>query len=242
MRTRVTFDGVDLGELCHVSDLQAPLLPRTICEEDVAGRDGSLYTGVRLQPRDINVRMTVKGATLADRREAARNVAAVLAVDSPRPLSISADDGLWWMAIPTTDGDVELMANHSSFDVTFRAVDPVAYGDQRTITVPSGGSVTFLVDGTYPARPTVRASAAANGAGGFWKLQLEDGSYLIATVPDGLGTAPVVADCLARTLYVNGTLTLLQPDADWLELAPGAHTLTMAGTGAATVTFDERWL
>ncbi len=242
MRTRVTFDGVDLGELCHVSDLQAPLPPRTIGEEDVAGRDGSLYTGVRLQPRDIRMRMTVRGRTLEERRQAARDVAAVLAVDSPRPLCISADDGLRWMAVPTTDGDVELMVNHSSFDVTFRVMDPVAYGDQRTITVPSGGSATFYVDGTYPARPTITASAAANGAGGFWRLQLEDGSYLIATVPTGLSTAPVVADCLARTLYVNGTLALLQPDADWLELAPGEHTLTMTGTGAATVTFDERWL
>ena len=86
------------------------------------------------------------------------------------------------------------------------------------------------------------ASAAKNGNGGFWRLALEDGTYLLATIPTGVTSAPVVVDCGERTLTVNGNVSLLAPEADWLLLAPGAHTLTMTGTGAATVTYNERWL
>ena len=73
-------------------------------------------------------------------------------------------------------------------------------------------------------------------------MRMEDGSYLLATIPSGVTTAPVIADCELRTLKVNGSTALLVPAADWLVFEPGQHTLEMAGTGAATVVYRERWL
>lgn len=241
-RTQVTFDGHDLTEYCVVSDLDNPLLPREVETVDVPGRDGSIYVGTKLSPRTIGMTLTVRGATDVARQEAARELASILAVSEPKPLDLGIDGGIYYMAMPVADDDGERYRNATRYAVEFRVPDPVGYGDEVTVTVPSGGSVTFEVGGTYPTKPLVSASAAANGSGGYWRLRLEDGSYLIATIPSGVSTAPVVADCHAPWLKVNGNVVMLDAYADWLVLTPGEHTIEMAGTGAATVKYRERWL
>ena len=242
MRTRVTFDGHDLTALARVSDLRTSVLARDVRCEDVDGRDGSVYTGASLSARRITLTLSLLGVDMEERRERARELAAILNVPEPRPLCLSVDGGRYYMAVPSTGETTRIRPAADSFDVEFTVPDPVARGETRTVTVPSGGSVTFDVGGTYPTRPRISAAAAKNGSGGFWRLRLEDGSYLLATIPSGVSSAPVVADCEARTLRVNNFVALLVPDADWLVLEPGTHTLEMTGTGAATVTFEERWL
>lgn len=242
-RTTVTFDGHDLTADYVVSDLRAPLLPRRIGSEEVAGRDGKLFTGVALAERTVTLTLTARGGTLAQRQAAGRALAAILAVKEPKPLALSIDGGLYWMAVPESGGNAKRYYTANRFDVTFRITDPAAYGEERTVTVPSGGSVTFTVGGTYQAAPVISAPSARNNGGiGAWRLALEDGSFLLATIPSGVTTAPVEANCATRVLKVQNNVTLLAPAADWLRLDPGQHTLTMTGTGAATVTYRERWL
>jgi predicted phage tail component-like protein len=241
-RTQVTFDGWELTSLFAVSDLQAPLLPRTLDSMAVPGHDGSLLAGVRLAPRSIKLRLTVLDKTIEGRQAASRMLASILAVSEPKPLALSIDEGLWYLAMPNAKAEGGRYRNAITYDVEFVANDPVAYGAQKVVTVPSGGSVAFNVGGTYHTMPLVSAPAAANGTGGFWRLRLDDGSYLIATVPGGVSTASVVADCERRTLKVGGATALLVPAADWLVLEPGERTLQMTGTGAATVTYYERWV
>ena len=241
-RTTVTFNGHELTQDYYVSNLRTSLLPRTVGLQEVPGFNGMLYTGAKLTERSIVLTLTAVSKNIVARQAAARNLAALLAVDEPKPLQISIDGGLYYMAIPQSSDDAVRWVNATSFDVVFECPDPIAYGTEQIVTVPSGGSVTFDVGGTYPAMPVVSASAAQNGQDGFWRLALDDGSYLLATIPAGVTSSPVVADCGERTLMVNGSVSLLAPEADWLSLAPGAHTLTMTGAGAATVTYNERWL
>lgn len=241
-RTVVTFDGHELTRLFAVSNLQNSLLPRTLNTVDVPGRDGSLFLGASLVGRTIKLTLTVRDKTVSGLQTASRTLAAILNVSEPKPLSMSIDGGLYYMAIPNAQADGTRYRNAITYDVEFLCADPVAYGVEQTITVPSGGSITFEVDGTYPTAPQVSAAAARNGSGGCWKLTLDNDEYLAATIPSGVTTAPVEIDCTARTLMVNGSVTLLQPEADWLVFEPGEHTLSMTGTGQAIVTYAERWL
>jgi len=240
-RTKVTFNGTDLTEAYVVSDLRTSLLPRTVATQQVAGRDGTAYMGASMAERSITLTLTARGRTPAERQAAARHLAAVLAVDEPAPLALGMDEGRYWLAVPNSTGNAKRYVNHTSFDVTFLATDPVMYGQERSVTVPSGGSLTFDVEGTYPAMPTITAPQARNGSGGFWRIAEEDGSFMLVRIPVS-SAQPVVADCAARVLTVTGVVTLLEPASDWLVLEPGRHTLTMTGTGAATITYRERWL
>lgn len=241
-RTTVTFDGYELTRLFAVSNLRNSLLPRTLNTVGVPGRDGSLFLGVSLAERTITLTLIVRDRTPSGLQAASRALAAILNVSEPKPLSMSIDGGLYYMAIPNAQADGMRYRNAITYDVEFLCADPVAYGTERIITVPSGGSVTFEVDGTYPTAPQVSVAAAKNGSGGYWRLTLDSDEYLVATIPGGVTTAPVEIDCAARTLKVNGSVTLLQPEADWLVFEPGEHTLSMTGTGQAIVTYAERWL
>lgn len=238
-RTVVTFDGHRLTDDYHVSNLRTSLLPRSIATQVVGGRDGTLLTGSRLDQRTVALTLTAMSKSAAGRQGAARALAAILAVDEPRPLELSIDGGLSWMAMPRSPEDIALWFNAASFEVIFECVDPVAYGAERTVTVASGSSASFSVGGTYPASPVISVASARNPSGGTWRLALDDGSYVAVDLPSARALS---IDCAARTLTVGGTVTMLQPEADWLALEPGTRTLTMAGSGTATVTYRERWL
>ena len=241
-RTTVTFNGTDLTASYRVSDLRTSLLPRRVATAKVPGMDGAVLTSAPMDVRTITLTLSVMGTDVAARQTAARALASALNVSEPKPLAISIDGGLYYMALPESGGDATRFYNAIQFEVDFTCFDPVAYGTEKTVTVPSGGNATFTVNGTYPTMPTISVPQATNGAQGYWRLSLEDGSYLIATIPTGVQNAPIVADCANRVLKVNGSVVILQPEADWLVLTPGQHKLTMVGGGAATVTYRERWV
>lgn len=240
IRTTVTFNGTDLTALCHVSDLRTSLLPRTFGSENVPGRDGAIFTGSRLLTRTITLTLSLMGTDLAQRQQAARALAGILAVDEPKPLAISIDDGMYYLAIPESGDDIARYVNSERFDVTFTAYDPTLHGAQRTVTVSSSGSRTFNVGGTYPASPVISVPEALSRAGS-WRITLDDADFLSVSF-DRSATRALVFDCEARTLTMDGVATLLMPECDWFVLTPGRHTLQTVGDGTATVTWEERWL
>lgn len=238
-RTTVTFGGQDLTADYVVSDLRRPLLPREVGVVEVPGMDGETFTGARMTGRTVTMALTAMGSGVAAREAAARRLAAILAVDEPQPLAVSVDGGLALMCVPASGSDSQRFVNAETFEVAFQSVEPAYRGASRTATVPSGGTLTLQVGGTYPTMPTVRATAAAP-SGGYWGLTVDGTQVMRAQLASG--SHSVVADCERRTLTVDGVTALLPPASDWLELAPGSHSIAMTGTGAATVQFEERWL
>ena len=129
--------------------------------------------------------------------------------------------------------------------MTFIAIEPAAYGETRTATVPSGGSVTITVNGTYPTRPTFYASAAVrDSSSSVWGIRHGGGNYI--HIPTGSGASRRVdIDCAKRVATITASRTVVLPtlDSDWIELNPGQNTLSNdKGTGACTGTWVERWL
>ena len=241
-RTVVTFNGTDLTALYAVSDLRTSLLPRDVSTQSVSGRDGEIFTGIRHASRTITLTFTVLDSSITARQQAARVLAATLAVDEPKPLSISIDSGLYYLAIPSSDGDAARFYNANQFDVTFLCADPIAYGESKSVEVPSGGSLTFTVGGTYPTKPVITGpSVVRNSSLGGWRLRLDSRDYVL--VPISSGTARSLSiDCVNRVVLLAGAVSVLSPDSDWLVFEPGEHTLVMTGTGKATVTYKERWV
>ena len=241
-RSTVMWDGEELGAgWTFVSDRREQLLPTDVATIDVPGRDGALFGGVTRTVRQVTLALYVLGP-VGERAPHVRELAARLAVDGPRPLMFSDEAPLWRMAVPNAESDSEVYYDAEGYtDVEFVCPDPWLYGEERSVTVPSGGSVTFTVGGTAPAWPTITASATGSSQG-TWILRLDDSSKgVYAAIASGV-TRPVVADCDARTLTVNNATSMLAPSYDWPELTPGTHTLAMTqGTGAATVTWTERW-
>ena len=237
------YGGVDYTEILQVASLDMPALPKTSPDLRYATcRDGALLAANPLEPLEIKVKVRLVTDTI-DPRDIQRKwaeVAATMRHSEPEPLSLS--DGIWHMAVLADETKLDFKSYSAFSTLTFLCPDPVAYGDERTITVPSGGSVTFNVGGTYPAKPVVTASAVRDSESLVWGIRLDGGDFLHIATGDASARG-VAVDCDARTCVVNSEPSLPTLDSDWLVFEPGTHTLSMdEGTGAATVTFRERWL
>lgn len=235
------YDGHELTSLFSVSNVVRPWPSLSVeAQDNPAG--GSFVLGVRRPAKTVTMTLHAFG-TSAQRRDAARQLSAWLAVDGARELSFSDDSGLCYMALPDGDADVELLCMGEAVEYTFLVPSPYMLGETKTAAVPSGGTATAVVSGTASALPTIEATAAVrDGSTGLWGVRVNDGDYV--RVPIGTASAAAVEiDCADRTARANGTVVLPTLDSDWLELKPGSNTVENDhGTGACTLSYRERWL
>ena len=243
-RTTVTFNGTDLTASDNVSDLRRPLLPRTAKFVSVPGRDGALYAGVTENQRKLVMTMTCMGDP-EDRAESMRTLAKALRVTEAKPLAISEDGGLYYMAIPTSNGDGERYVNAESFDVEFTC-DPWLYGDEKTetLSISSGGTKTFTVTGSVPTPCLIEVTATASGD---WTLTLDDGYFY--QYPSVGGSKILSFDAERRIAQQKAsasaawsTFALPATCLAWFVLTPGQHTLkSTGGSTSGTLKYRERW-
>lgn len=238
MRTTITFDGHDLTELFVVSNLRRPLAPRGVNTIDVPGRDGSLFASATQSAVTLSLTLTVLSRDLQERSAAIRTLAALLSTKEPKPLAISDDGGLYYMAVPSSNADGMRYINAEAFEVTFTCPDPCLYGEIEHYE-PTGSTLTFTVGGTAPSSPTIVVDDATAGDGGFWRMVDETGAGIYAALDSG--THSISADCGARTITVDDNVVMLPPAFDWPVWAPGEHTVTITGGGSAVIQVQERW-
>lgn len=238
----VIFDGHRINDRFFVGEADVGLPEFAPRAEDREFADGSRVRGMRLGCPEISIQLTAKPVHGETFREALSDLCAWLHVDGPRRLSLSDDHGLWRMCVPTgapTIGDAKW---NDRVTVTFLQTEPALYGIERDVTVPSGGTLSFVVGGDYPTKPTISSAAAyRNSSTQQWGLRLDDGDVMRVKVP--VSTASRVAmDCGERTCSVNGATTIPTLQSDWFALKPGTHTLRNdQGTGACVVRWYERW-
>lgn len=240
-RMAVTWDGHDLTELFLVTNI-ARSWPSCSASTTDNPAGGSFLVGLRAQSPTVSMTLRAYGDS-SRRRESARALASWLAVDGPRELAFGDDGGLCYIAVPDGTADSERLYWQEAVTVSFLVPEPVMLGDRMTATVPSGATASVGVGGTAPARPTIEATGAVRDSStGLWGVRdAGSGSFVRVSIPTASASS-VVIDCERRTATVNGQSALVTLDSDWLELAPGAHALAVDGTGAATLTWRERWL
>lgn len=242
--TTFLFNGINMTQYLDVAGFEVGALPQIAVDaREVSGRDGTAFMGTTLAPLLLTVEARLAANTIEPseiQREWAR-VASLLRTAEPAPLSVSP--GIYRMAVLSDETPLEFQTYSATAKLQFYCPDPVAYGATRAVEVPSGGSATFVVSGTYPTRPAISAPAAVRDASALaWQLRLDDGDYLRVETGTGLPCA-VELDCRARTCKVAGATRLPTLDSDWLVLEPGEHTVANdLGTGACTLTYAERWL
>lgn len=255
-RTTVTFNGVSLTSLYIVSGWHTPLLARDFDTVDIAGLDGQRFLGATLSPRTITLSLTVRGRTLEEREEAARVLAATLAVDEPKPLSASFMDGRYYLAIPKSDSSLTRFVNADTFEVQFLVPDPVAYGDLVTIDVPDVSRYYYFdVGGNYPTLPTVvmdltRQSTSGDSYLTFSVGNTGDSRMTHIDLTDVMGpsetSAHLTVDSQARRYTSGNTLKMLPLAGDWPVMGPGSSSYGAFGrlncSGSGTITYRERWL
>lgn len=247
----ITFDGHRLNDLFYVGEATVGL---PSVEHEVADmRRGATWRSRRVTTCEVSVTLVAKPVRGQRPRAAVSTLLSWLDADGPRWLTLSSDDGLRRLVVPTGaptgEGDEDVT-------VTFLQLDPYLYGEARSARIPSGGtSVTFDVGGDAPTMPTIACGyvTALHSENYVWQLEhAADGTRTGVQIadPDAYADttkrAAVSIDCTSRAVTVNNATAMLTLSSDWLELTPGVHTLREVNGGhisgsEVTISWTERW-
>ena len=240
----LTFDGFNLTRYAFVR-LDRPVGPRMRIEtEQVPGRAGDLITSMVADALTITAHCTLRRRYITQWERVRMELAKVFTATEPKVLQLPDEPELYRYATASLSTNVSMpLEPPVTFDIEFVCHDPVAYRDEHSATVPSGGSVTFDVGGLLPARVRIIASSAVrNGSTLLWGLRFDEQDFARIKLPNSYAQS-VDIDCKERTAHVAGATSMITADSHWIELAPGQHTARMdQGSGAATVSWIERYL
>jgi len=184
------YDGVrseDMG-ITTVRDVRRSILPPITAKLlEVPGRGGAYYQGRELGVRQIQVDVTVRGASEGDLRSKIRALAAWLQPGpEPRPLVFDDEPQLTWMAVLSGETDLEEIVAAGRGTLTFICPDPVALGNEVTLALTNGQQVN--VGGTARTWPVIRATVQQ--AITHLAVATPD-KYVLLGRPGGVEEAPV---------------------------------------------------
>ena len=210
---------------------------------DVTSMDGNVYVGSRLEPRTITLECRAFKDKWQDFELLKDELAKMLMYDNEAALSVRNHPGEHYMAHLTSisEGDRIGGTGIGYLELSFTASCPYRIGVERSVTVPSGSSVTFLVGGSIPPTVSIEASAGVRDAStNVWGIRFDEGDFIHVALPTSSATALSI-ECGERNVIVAGETAMVTLDSNWPILNPGRHVARMdLGTGVATLKWRER--
>jgi len=211
--------------------------------EDVPGRHGTVLREVTYEPRNIMLECRLFEKTWDEFETLRDTLVSHLMTGEELKLVLRTHPNEYYMAYleSITEGDRIGGTGIGYLEIAFVASDPRRYGDVRSVTIPSGGSATFFVNGNQTAPARIEASAAVRSSGStVWGVRFDEVDF--AHMKTGSASArAVVIDGMTRSCTLAGATSMITLDSNWPTLTPGKHVARMdEGTGAATLTWQER--
>lgn len=241
----LTYDGFDLTRYVIVK-LERPVGPSLrIKSEQVSGRDGEIPVSIELDTLQVTAHCTLRRKYYYQWERVRMELAAAFTKLGERVLTLPDEPGLYRMATASLTDNVQTpLEPPVEFSVEFVCHNPIAYGNEHSVTIPSGGSVEFEVGGMLPVININMTAAAAvrNSSSGVWGVRFDEGDFMHVALSSG-SSRKIEIDCEKRTVRVANATDMITLDSSWPKLEPGTHVARMdQGTGTATLTWIERYL
>lgn len=238
------FNGIDIANLVLDYKMgRAVMAPREVTYREVPGMHGAHHGKARLRPYTLPVQVWLDVDDKYAVADARSKLAAALWTEGPAQLVLPDDPSRYLLA--TVDGvtDIEdILQPMPEATISFLVLDPIAYGDLRSASANSSGSMSVHVGGTWEARPTIESVAA----GGTWRATNTVTSEFVEVNADSFGAAiqqgaAIVCDMADERLTINGSDAGVAVSSDFWAMS-GDATVTISGASSATMTWRERWL
>ena len=235
------YNGHDFSTLFLYGDPEISILNAKPDTREVSGRNGAAFIGMTYDVATVAFTIAAIGDA-ETRRVAFSALGEWLMVDEPKQLYLPDTPDRYYLAVPSGSLDLTRGIGGELTQVTFTLTDPVAYGDTKTQTLASAGSVQINVNGTAPTWLNVTAALAVrDGTSLIYGIRVDGVDFVhLATGSSSARKVEIYSD--RRICRVADVFALPTLDSNWLKLEPGNHTVTMDyGTGAAVLSWVERW-
>ena len=244
MAIPLTYDGFNLSQYAYIRLERQPGPSMQASTQEVPGRAGAVFLGGSLEPLVVVAHCTLKREYEGAWDGLRDTLAAAFCSTAEKDLTLPDEGGRVRKAVSSfTSVVTEPVTSPVEFDITFTDYRVAATGTSKTVSVPSGSTVTFSVGGTLPpALQILATSAVRNASTGLWGLTF-DNVYTVHVETGSASARRVEIDCDKRICKVAGALSMIKLDGVWPELGPGTHSVRIdQGTGTAVLTLHERWL
>ena len=234
----ITFNGIHSSDpsldIISVMRASRPISPGHDARVlSITGMDGVIYQGKDRKPQFITFRFVFDSDSYADKRTAAREIAAWLDTEELSPLIFDDEPDKRYMAIVIDEIDVEEILLTGIFYVTLFV--PSSYAESTTTKTASPNEGTAET----PCIITVTMTSDDDSL----KITLDETGEFVLLNHDLYVGDEVIIDTNARTVTVNDVdvradLSYL---SDYFKLPRGTFTLTPDPVSTVEVEFRERW-
>lgn len=231
------FNGCDLSRWFDASFARRVSPELDVASRDVPGAPGSQFVRAKLKPLVVVAKLRWKLRPGSDMAHARREVAPLLVTDSPRPLVLDDEPDVRYLAVMTSQGELDNLWYTGSCEIEFTAHDPIAYGREREAALSPSGE--FAVGGTWRTDPIV--TARPGGSVSFLRLTDQTTGKFAQVTAALTASSEVVFDMAQPCVTVNGASAPVTFESDFFALEPGRASLRLS-SGTGTAAWTERWL
>lgn len=233
------FNDIDFGDYIKVEKVRDPLLPPILnLRREVPGKNGSLYKRNKLEPKNIEVEIRLIEKNRSKVKEKARTVSRLLYTKEPKKLRFKEEPDKYYLAILDSSTDLERFLFTGFSILTFVALDPIAYGETKTIDISS--NTTIINQGSY--KTTGRITIEVTQSIGHIQVTQQNTGEYVYIEHDFVAGDEVIIDLDREYVTKNGYSIMkdVYLESDFFDIPVGEFELT--SSVPATLEYVERWL
>ena len=242
MSLTVKFNGTDLTKLFTIGGVSRPLPEFRGVSTAVDGRDGEVFDGMTLGPREVAFDVVCRDKDLSALHDAARQLMSILAVRSPKALTFSDEKDadktqLVRYAVPFGNFDTESFIKAARWTCRFKQPDPYLYGKKRTAVIPANDVLNVDTGGNADA--WLKAEATV-GNGSYYMLRIVKSYWVKYSAPFSGQTIAIDMD--AQTAKLDTDISGADGLVYGTRFFPIRGMVKLTATHRTQLSWQERWL
>jgi predicted phage tail component-like protein len=231
------YNGVNLNQYVRANPTRT--LAPNMTHQTAQLIDREMHLRTNLDPLSIPVKIELRTRTKDPRGLAKlrRMLRGVFYSKEPKKLVLPDDPEIYYMASVEDASELDNLWNTGSCTITFKAFDPVAYGESRYKTLTSGLN-TVEIEGTYETYPVFTLKATGNNV----KVEnVDTGEYVQVSATTSSGATVTIDMDGEGTTRVNTNLSAVVLGSIYFPLQPGTNQVRLTNA-TGTVDWIERWV
>lgn len=233
------FNNIDFGNYIKVEKVRTTILPPiTNKTKEIPGKIGVLYNKNSLGPRYIEVEIRIIEKNKKKVRGKIGVLASLLYTKEPKELRFKEEPNKYYKAILDGSTDLDRFLYTGFSILTFIALDPIAYGETKTIDISS--NTTIINQGSY--KTTGRITIEVTQSIGHIQVTQQNTGEYVYIEHDFVAGDEVIIDLDREYVTKNGYSIMkdVYLESDFFDIPVGEFELT--SSVPATLEYVERWL